>query len=76
MKAQEIQRSAAAHLARLAFLLAVAPLMLACSVHHVEPAHANADKVYVCHKDKKTLEIADDALTAHLGHGDTRGPCR
>ena len=58
------------------FLLVAAPLVLACSAHYVEPAHGNADKVYVCHKGKKTLEVADDALAAHLGHGDTRGPCR
>ena len=33
------------------------------------------DKVFVCHKDKKTLSIGADALTAHLNHGDTEGYC-
>ncbi len=58
------------------FLLTAATLVLSCATHQVEPAHGNADKVYVCHKGKKTLEVADDALAAHLGHGDSRGPCR
>lgn len=30
----------------------------------------------VCHKGKKTLELPRDAMSAHLGHGDYRGPCR
>src|SRR4051812_13101602 len=33
-----------------------------------------ADKVFVCHKGK-TQSIAASALPAHLGHGDTEGPC-
>ena len=36
------------------------------------------DKVLVCHKPKKnahTLSIPKSALPAHLGHGDTLGPC-
>jgi len=33
-----------------------------------------AEKVYVCHLGS-TLEIAENALAAHLGHGDTLGPC-
>lgn len=32
-------------------------------------------KVTVCHKDKKTLVLPESAVAAHLGHGDTRGPC-
>ena len=35
----------------------------------------DANKVLVCHKDKKTLSIDDDALPAHLGHGDDKGRC-
>jgi len=42
-------------------------------------APANGEKVLVCHKpDKKgghTLSIAAPAVPAHLGHGDTLGPC-
>ena len=36
------------------------------------------EKVLVCHKPKKnahTLSIAAAAVPAHLGHGDTLGPC-
>lgn len=34
------------------------------------------EKVVLCHKGKKTLEVAAPAAEAHLRHGDTRGPCR
>ena len=71
MKVQGRGRRAADHRVLVVFLLAAAPMILACSMHHVEPAHGNTDKVYVCHKDKKTLEVADDALAAHLSHGDS-----
>lgn len=37
---------------------------------------AGQEKVLVCHKGKKTLELAAPAADAHLRHGDTRGPCR
>jgi len=36
------------------------------------------EKVLVCHKPGKnahTLSISASALPAHLGHGDTLGPC-
>jgi hypothetical protein len=33
-----------------------------------------AKKVSVCHKGQ-TLEIPEAAVEAHLGHGDTLGPC-
>lgn len=33
-----------------------------------------AEKVTVCHKGR-TLVIPENALTAHIGHGDKRGPC-
>jgi hypothetical protein len=43
------------------------------------PSDGNEEKVLICHKpDKKgghTLSIAEAAVPAHLGHGDTRGPC-
>ncbi|MCF7220747.1 hypothetical protein [Marilutibacter chinensis] len=34
-----------------------------------------AGKRLVCHKGKKTLELPPEAISAHLGHGDYRGPC-
>jgi hypothetical protein len=48
-----------------------------CAAVVVEDApHGNAEKVRICHKGKKTLEVAEAAVDAHLKHGDTLGPCR
>jgi hypothetical protein len=33
-----------------------------------------AKKVSICHKGQ-TLEVPEQAVEAHLGHGDTMGPC-
>ena len=33
-------------------------------------------RVLVCHKGKKTMELPVSALNGHMGHGDHRGPCR
>lgn len=35
----------------------------------------NHDKVIVCHKDKKSISISENALPAHLKHGDVIGEC-
>jgi len=38
----------------------------------------NGEKVLICHKPNKnahTLSVASAAVPAHLGHGDTLGPC-
>lgn len=32
-------------------------------------------KVTLCHKQKKTITVAEPAVDAHLGHGDRLGPC-
>jgi hypothetical protein len=29
----------------------------------------------VCHKGRNTLLVGASALEAHLGHGDSEGPC-
>jgi hypothetical protein len=31
--------------------------------------------VVVCHKGKKTMELPEEAVEAHLNHGDRLGPC-
>jgi hypothetical protein len=40
---------------------------------------SNGKKVLICHKPNKkgghTLSVAEPAVPAHLGHGDTLGPC-
>lgn len=33
------------------------------------------DKVTICHKNRKTLVLPESAVSAHLAHGDTYGPC-
>lgn len=30
----------------------------------------------VCHKGKQTKELPQEAVRAHIDHGDTYGPCR
>lgn len=39
-------------------------------------AGAGQERVLVCHKGKKTMELPAPALNGHLNHGDYRGPCR
>jgi hypothetical protein len=34
-----------------------------------------AERVTICHKNVQTASIAAPALSAHLQHGDTEGPC-
>ena len=33
------------------------------------------DKVNICHKDKKTISVSENAISAHLKHGDVLGVC-
>jgi len=35
----------------------------------------SADKVTICHKGTDTLVVPENKVSAHLGHGDVRGPC-
>ena len=37
--------------------------------------HDNGDKVDICHKDKKTISVSVNAISAHLKHGDMIGAC-
>lgn len=56
---------------------AAALMLSGCAVHGSpygsDPYHS--EKVAVCHKNKKTLMLPESAVEAHLGHGDTLGPC-
>ena len=60
-------------------LLFASLLLLSVSACVVAPiggdGKAGGDTVVVCHKGKKTLELPRSAADAHLGHGDSRGPC-
>lgn len=50
-------------------------VMLALSSGFTATASAQgADKVTICHNGN-TITVSENALDAHLGHGDTRGPC-
>lgn len=55
--------------------------MILCSgcavlVEEQPPPPSQSDhKVAVCHKGKKTLYVDENAVKAHLGHGDYLGPC-
>ena len=64
---------------RLAAALALALMGLGglgcVATAHPKPG-AGQEKVLVCHKGKKTLQVAKPAADAHLRHGDTPGPCR
>ena len=45
-----------------------------------EEPSGNTGKVLICHKPGKkkgghTLSVAEPAVPAHIGHGDTLGPC-
>jgi hypothetical protein len=36
---------------------------------------ASMPRELICHKGRKTLELPQSAVRAHLGHGDQRGAC-
>ena len=74
MEAMRSTRIVAHRLAGLLVLAAVG-----CSGHAVPgpgPETApGSNKVVLCHKGKKTLQVAAPAAQAHYDHGDTPGPC-
>ena len=39
------------------------------------PGQPACPSVVICHKGKKTMEVPEEAVEAHLGHGDHLGPC-
>lgn len=39
------------------------------------PNPHNEGKVTICHKGKNTITVSQNAVNAHLAHGDTMGPC-
>lgn len=60
---------------RLTAIVFVSLSLGACVVAPVSNK-AGGDTVLVCHKGKKTMELPSEAVDAHIGHGDTYGPCR
>lgn len=59
----------------LAAVFAAALLLSGCATYGYGADPYHDDKVAVCHKNKKTLMLPESAVDAHLGHGDTLGPC-
>ncbi len=62
---------------RIVAVLGLAALGCSGQAYHGDrPQRApGPDKVVLCHKGKKTLEVAEAAAKAHYDHGDTAGPC-
>lgn len=54
-------------------LAAAVVLVLSGCAAYGTPYHA--EKVTICHKNKKTLVLPESAVSGHIGHGDTYGPC-
>jgi hypothetical protein len=47
-----------------------------CAVTPVGPGgKAGGETALVCHKGNKTMELPQEAVRAHLDHGDRLGPC-
>ncbi len=62
---------------KMLFVIACAMLLVGCTVYRdtgPETGPVN-DKVYVCHKGKQTIRVDDEAVRAHLNHGDDLGTC-
>ena len=61
----------------MALAMALAGLLgMGCVATVHQAPGAGRETAVLCHKGKKTLEVAEPAAEAHLKHGDTRGPCR
>ena len=41
-----------------------------------ESGKAGGETTVVCHKGKKTMTLPQEAVRAHLDHGDHLGPCQ
>ncbi|MGH8482235.1 MAG: hypothetical protein ACRES8_07235 [Nevskiaceae bacterium] len=58
------------------FLAALLALSLCgCVLVPAGGGKAGGGTSLVCHKGKKTLELPQEAVQAHLDHGDRLGPC-
>ncbi len=57
-------------------ILALIGLAAVGCVAVTPPRGEGQEKVVLCHKGKKTIEVAAPAADAHRRHGDTVGPCR
>jgi hypothetical protein len=62
---------------KLLLTVLLAALVCGCVIVPVDgkSGKAGGGTTLVCHKGKKTLELPQDAVRAHLNHGDYLGPC-
>jgi hypothetical protein len=60
---------------RLIVLIAIGIISMHKISYAQEQAKKSCDKVLICHKGKNTLCIDDNAVKAHLAHGDYLGSC-
>lgn len=59
----------------LSLLSAQAFNLAGCTVYRTDgPDQKKSDKVYLCHQGQ-TLRLSDNAIRAHLNHGDQLGIC-
>lgn len=50
-------------------------VMAGCTMYKTDgPAPKKSDKIYICHKGQ-TMRLPDNAIRAHLNHGDRLGAC-
>ena len=63
---------------KLALSLVLAVLVCGCTTFpgSKESGKAGGGTTVVCHKGKKKLNLPQEAVRAHLDHGDHLGPCR
>ena len=62
---------------KLILSLVLAVVASGCAVAPIDGNGGNAvgKTTVVCHKGKKTMELPEEAVRAHLNHGDRLGPC-
>ena len=58
-------------------MLAVLSAVLLCGCAVIYEPDIRSDKnTVICHKGKQTLVLPEEAVGAHIAHGDSYGDCR
>ncbi len=55
-------------------IAAIALVAVVMTLSIAAPAMAGSEKVEICHKGE-TITVSENAVPAHIGHGDTVGAC-
>lgn len=64
-------------IARLSLLTSLLFTLAACTIYQddgPDPQGKN-QKVFICHKGKESRQVNEQAIRAHLDHGDSLGRC-